>query len=234
VATDVASRGLDIPNVEAVVNYSFPQTIESYVHRIGRTGRAGKRGMAYTFLTPFEYVPIRPLIGVLKKSEQEIPEELYNFKSRPSNRRINSRMGNRYNSNKSYSNNYNQNNNQNQNYFQQQKSFQQTFTKSQPTKNNNTTFQNKTFQNPPVNKVSQNPPVNKAVQNPPVKKAKVQVNNDNNNDQQQNTNNTLNNKKKPQNNINNNNKKELDDKVLIKLQKDPKKLAAILNFINSL
>lgn len=44
VATDVAARGLDIPDVAAVINYSFPLTIEDYVHRIGRTGRAGKTG----------------------------------------------------------------------------------------------------------------------------------------------------------------------------------------------
>ena len=47
IATDVAARGLDIPDVEVVVNYSFPLTTEDYVHRIGRTGRAGKTG---TFL----------------------------------------------------------------------------------------------------------------------------------------------------------------------------------------
>ena len=45
IATDVAARGLDIPDVEAVINYSFPLTTEDYVHRIGRTGRAGKSGV---------------------------------------------------------------------------------------------------------------------------------------------------------------------------------------------
>ena len=51
VATDVAARGLDIPNVAAVINYTFPLTIEDYIHRIGRTGRAGRTGTAFAFVT---------------------------------------------------------------------------------------------------------------------------------------------------------------------------------------
>ena len=51
VATDVASRGLHVENIAAVINYDFPLQIEDYVHRIGRTGRAGAKGAAYSFFT---------------------------------------------------------------------------------------------------------------------------------------------------------------------------------------
>ena len=54
IATDVAARGLDVNNMTHVINYSLPHDPESYVHRIGRTGRAGKEGTAITFVTPSE------------------------------------------------------------------------------------------------------------------------------------------------------------------------------------
>ena len=54
VATDVAARGIDVSDLSHVVNYSLPQSSETYVHRIGRTGRAGKKGMAITFVAPAE------------------------------------------------------------------------------------------------------------------------------------------------------------------------------------
>ncbi len=59
VATDVAARGLDIPDVSHVINYSIPQDPEGYIHRIGRTGRAGKSGIAITFVTPRQYRQLR-------------------------------------------------------------------------------------------------------------------------------------------------------------------------------
>jgi ATP-dependent RNA helicase DeaD len=59
VATDVAARGLDIENVSHVINYDIPQDPESYVHRIGRTGRAGKTGIAMSFVIPREYRQLR-------------------------------------------------------------------------------------------------------------------------------------------------------------------------------
>ncbi|MGV2333223.1 MAG UNVERIFIED_CONTAM: C-terminal helicase domain-containing protein [Planctomycetaceae bacterium] len=51
VATDIAARGLDIPHIEHVINYDLPQRPEDYIHRIGRTGRAGATGEALNFIT---------------------------------------------------------------------------------------------------------------------------------------------------------------------------------------
>ena len=79
VATDVAARGLDIPNVKLVVNVTFPLTAEDYVHRIGRTGRAGKDGMAITFFTEHEKALAGGLVNVLKGAGQEVPEDLLKF-----------------------------------------------------------------------------------------------------------------------------------------------------------
>ena len=59
VATDVAARGIDVNNLTHVINYSLPQNSESYVHRIGRTGRAGKNGRAITLITPSEFRKLR-------------------------------------------------------------------------------------------------------------------------------------------------------------------------------
>lgn len=70
VATDVAARGLDISGVTHVYNYDIPQDPESYVHRIGRTGRAGKEGMAITFVSPREMGYLRIVEQTTKKRMQ--------------------------------------------------------------------------------------------------------------------------------------------------------------------
>ncbi|KAF2477818.1 DEAD-domain-containing protein [Lindgomyces ingoldianus] len=79
VATDVAARGLDIPAVKLVINVTFPLTAEDYVHRIGRTGRAGKEGLAVTMFTEHDKALSGALINVLKAANQEVPEELMKF-----------------------------------------------------------------------------------------------------------------------------------------------------------
>lgn len=61
VATDVAARGIDVENIEAVFNYDVPNDEEYYVHRIGRTGRAGKTGIAYTFISGKEFFKIKDI-----------------------------------------------------------------------------------------------------------------------------------------------------------------------------
>ena len=72
VATDVAARGIDVNNLTHVINYSLPQEAESYVHRIGRTGRAGKEGTAITFVSPREY---SKLLHIQKVANTEIRKE---------------------------------------------------------------------------------------------------------------------------------------------------------------
>ena len=77
VATAVAGRGLDIPNVTHVVNYDLPKDIDDYVHRIGRTGRAGNVGKATSFYNTQKDKNItRELLVLLKESKQEIPDFL--------------------------------------------------------------------------------------------------------------------------------------------------------------
>ncbi len=66
VATDVAARGIDVDDVDAVVNYDIPHDVEGYVHRIGRTGRAGREGKAFTFVTVREQYKIREIIRYTK------------------------------------------------------------------------------------------------------------------------------------------------------------------------
>jgi len=73
VATDVAARGLDVNNVTHVFNYHLPLDPESYVHRIGRTGRAGKEGMAISLVTPFEFKALSRIQKISKIILKEIP-----------------------------------------------------------------------------------------------------------------------------------------------------------------
>ncbi|EER09209.1 RNA helicase, putative [Perkinsus marinus ATCC 50983] len=84
IATDVASRGLDVKDLRHVINYDFPGQIEDYVHRIGRTGRAGAKGSAYSFFTPDKYKLAKDLIGVLREAEQAVPPELEKIASQSS------------------------------------------------------------------------------------------------------------------------------------------------------
>lgn len=75
VATDVAARGIDVEDVTHVINYDMPQDTESYVHRIGRTGRANKEGIAYTLVTAREYMTLKQIEKSTKSKirRKEIP-----------------------------------------------------------------------------------------------------------------------------------------------------------------
>lgn len=77
VATDVAARGLDIDGITHVVNYDIPQDAESYVHRIGRTARAGKGGAAITFVTHWEYSELRRIQAFSKAKIEKVSIPTY-------------------------------------------------------------------------------------------------------------------------------------------------------------
>ncbi|KAG6957926.1 hypothetical protein JG687_00009687 [Phytophthora cactorum] len=81
VATDVAGRGLDIPDVTHVVNFDLPSKIQNYSHRIGRTGRAGKDGVAISFLTDDDEEIMYDLKQYLVSTEMPVPSELANHPS---------------------------------------------------------------------------------------------------------------------------------------------------------
>lgn len=82
VATDVAARGLDVDDIRMVVNFDFPGDMESYVHRIGRTGRAGKKGVAVSFFVPDKNGRLaRELIDILQRTTQNIPDELHSLRN---------------------------------------------------------------------------------------------------------------------------------------------------------
>merc|ERR1719157_159986 len=87
VATDVAARGLDVDDIRMVVNFDFPNDMESYIHRIGRTGRAGKKGTAVSFFVGEKNGRMaKDLLDILKRTDQAVPPELNKFASFSGNR----------------------------------------------------------------------------------------------------------------------------------------------------
>ncbi|KAJ1426086.1 RNA helicase, DEAD-box type, Q motif [Sesbania bispinosa] len=84
VATDVAARGLDIPHVAHVVNFDLPNDIDDYVHRIGRTGRAGKKGLATAFFNDNNASLARSLADLMQEANQEVPAWLSRYAARSS------------------------------------------------------------------------------------------------------------------------------------------------------
>ncbi|BGP20325.1 ATP-dependent RNA helicase dbp2 [Rhodosporidiobolus nylandii] len=81
IATDVASRGLDVKDIGYVINYDMPNGIEDYIHRIGRTGRAGAKGTAYSYVTPEQGRIAKDLVKILGDAKQNIPPQLMEISS---------------------------------------------------------------------------------------------------------------------------------------------------------
>lgn len=95
VATDIAARGLDVKGIELVINYDLPEDSEDYVHRIGRTGRAGKSGLAISFALPNQIKNIRQIERLVRKEipktklvELAIERKQFGPRRRPMNRRF--------------------------------------------------------------------------------------------------------------------------------------------------
>ncbi|MCP4760830.1 MAG: DEAD/DEAH box helicase [archaeon] len=97
IATDVAARGLDIPNVSHVINYDVPQYEENYVHRIGRTSRMGKEGTALTLCVQDEYIYLCRIEGFIGKTikRREAPPRSSKSRGAPSQHKDSYRGGNR-------------------------------------------------------------------------------------------------------------------------------------------
>ncbi|CAI9181260.1 unnamed protein product [Rangifer tarandus platyrhynchus] len=82
IATDLASRGLDVSDVTHVFNYNFPRNIEEYVQRVGRTGRAGKTGESITLVTQDDWKIADKLIKILQRANQTVPPKLRSMADR--------------------------------------------------------------------------------------------------------------------------------------------------------
>lgn len=94
VATDIAARGIDVSNIELVLNYDLPDNAEDYVHRIGRTGRAGKSGHAVSFAAPDQSSMMRDIERLIESPVEVSEGSLYQFDARPSsNSRSRGRSG---------------------------------------------------------------------------------------------------------------------------------------------
>lgn len=82
IATDIASRGLDIDNITHIINFDFPHNLEEFVHRVGRTGRAGRTGTAITYISRYDWAKAEGLIDILREAGQEVPDQLIGMAER--------------------------------------------------------------------------------------------------------------------------------------------------------
>ncbi|TKC44563.1 hypothetical protein EI555_010932, partial [Monodon monoceros] len=96
IATDLASRGLDVHDVTHVYNYDFPRNIEEYVHRVGRTGRAGRTGISVTLITRNDWKIAGELINILERANQSVPEDLVVMAERYKANKLKKEMENKW------------------------------------------------------------------------------------------------------------------------------------------
>ncbi|CDS00299.1 probable ROK1-ATP-dependent RNA helicase [Sporisorium scitamineum] len=81
ICTELMARGIDFKGVQLVINYDFPQSVQSYIHRIGRTGRAGKQGRAITYFTKEDAAHLKTVVNVMRQSGCEVPEWMVKLKN---------------------------------------------------------------------------------------------------------------------------------------------------------
>ncbi len=104
IATDVAARGIDVRTITHVINFDLPMTAEDYVHRIGRTGRAGAKGLALSFVSPRDFKMVKEIERFtgqkLDKINEPMDQDQKKFFSKPHDKKRNFRDRNRYNKSK--------------------------------------------------------------------------------------------------------------------------------------
>ncbi len=88
VATDIVSRGIDVTTVSHVINYDMPSTVEAYIHRIGRTGRAAKEGEAFTFIVDDDKAQVRAIERTLGKQIEQFKFADFNYQATPPARKL--------------------------------------------------------------------------------------------------------------------------------------------------
>lgn len=88
VATDIAARGIDVASISHVINYDIPDTVEKYIHRIGRTGRAAREGEAFTLITPEDQPEVRAIEKVLGRKIEQYKLEDFNYDATPPKRSL--------------------------------------------------------------------------------------------------------------------------------------------------
>ena len=158
IATDVAARGLDVPHIEHVINYDLPQLAEDFIHRIGRTARAGSKGIALTFITKGDFVKWKEIQNILNPTNKNKSKKTSNKNSlnkKKINKTKNLDKKKRSSSKKAFNKNKKYKKDQRLSYSSDKKEFEQTnndsykskFRKKSKFKSNRNKKNNKNSQN---------------------------------------------------------------------------------------